>query len=54
MVWGLEMLLKLVSAGQITAARAKGIAEKIEAVNPEITKALLEGFKEKLAALRPG
>lgn len=53
-VWGLEMLLKLVSAGQITAARAKGIAEKIELVNPEITKALLEEFKEKLASLKPG
>ena len=51
-VWGLEMLHKLVTAGQITAARAKGIAEKIGALNPEITEALLGKFEEKLAFLK--
>ncbi len=50
-VWGLEMLLKLVSAGQITAARALGIAEKINEVNPEITDKILTEFKDKLGAV---
>ncbi len=50
MVWGLEMLLKLVSAGQITNARAMGIAEKIGSINPEITAKILVEFKAKLAA----
>jgi hypothetical protein len=50
-VWGLEMLLKLVSAGQITNARALGIAERIGSINPEITAKILAAFKEKLAAL---
>ena len=45
------MLLKLVSAEQITNARALGIAEKIGAINPEITAKLLTEFKEKLAVL---
>lgn len=49
-VWGLEMLLKLVSAGQITNARAMGIAEKIGSINPEITAKILVEFKAKLAA----
>ena len=51
-VWGLEMLHKLVTAGQITVARARGIAEKIGALNPEITEALLAKFEEKLASLK--
>jgi hypothetical protein len=46
------MLLKLVSAGQITAARARGVAGKIGARNPEITEAVLGIFKEKLASLK--
>ena len=46
------MLLKLVSARQITVARAKGIAEKIGTLNPEITEPLLEKFKEKLESLK--
>jgi hypothetical protein len=50
-VWGLEMLLKLVSAEQITNARALGIAERIGALNPEITAKILAEFKDKLAAL---
>lgn len=50
-VWGLEMLLKLVSAGQITKARALGMAERIGALNPEITAKILDEFKEKLAAV---
>lgn len=50
-VWGLEMLLKLVSVGQITNARAMGIAEKIGALNPEITVRILAEFKEKLDML---
>jgi len=47
-VWGLEMLLKLVSVEQITSARALGVAERIGAINPEITEAILLNFKEKL------
>jgi hypothetical protein len=50
-VWGLEMLLKLVSAGQITKARAKGIAERIGVFNPEITGKLIAEFVDKLAGL---
>ncbi len=50
-VWGLEMLLKLVSAGQITNARALGIAERIGAINPEITAKILVEFKDKLVKL---
>ncbi|MFZ4618694.1 MAG: hypothetical protein ACOYM2_21220 [Rectinemataceae bacterium] len=50
-VWGLEMILKLVSVGQITNARALGIAEKIGSINPEITAKILAEFKDKLAAL---
>ena len=50
-VWGLEMLLKLVSVGQITNARAMGIAEKIGSINPEITAKILAEFTNKLAAL---
>jgi len=50
-VWGLEMLLKLVSAGQITKARAKGIAERIGTFNPEITSKLIGEFIDKLTGL---
>jgi hypothetical protein len=53
-VWGLEMLLKLTSAGQITNARALGIAEKIGEVNPEITDKITVEFKGKLTNLRKG
>jgi rRNA-processing protein FCF1 len=49
-VWSLEMLQKLVAAEQITVARAKGIAKKIGAFNPEITEVLLGRFEEKLAS----
>ena len=47
-VWGLEMLLKLVASAQITVARARGVAEKIGEINPEITPEILASFKEKL------
>lgn len=50
-VWGLEMLLRLVAAGQITSARSLGIAERIGEVNPEITPEILAGFKDKLFGL---
>ena len=50
-VWGLEMLLKLVSAGQITVDRAGGIAERIGILNPEIKDDVLRKFREKLASL---
>jgi len=51
-VWGLEMLLKLVLVGQVTNARAMGIAEKIGSLNPEITAKILAEFKDKLDILR--
>lgn len=44
-VWGLEMLAKLVEAQQITKARAIDIATKIQKINPEISEALLADFK---------
>ena len=47
-IWGLEMLLLLVSNSQIKKARAKGIAEKIHKNNPEITKKILSEFLSKL------
>lgn len=50
-VWGLEMLLKLVSAEQITNARALGIAERIGALNTEITAKILAEFKDKLRSI---
>lgn len=50
-VWGLEMLLKLVTAGQITKARAKGIAERIGVFNPEINDNLIAEFIDKLTGL---
>lgn len=50
-VWGLEMLLKLVKSAQITSARALGIAEKIGEVNPEITPKILATFKDKVTNL---
>jgi len=48
-IWGLEMLIKLVSSSQITSARALGIAEKIAEVNPEITCEIVKAFMEKLS-----
>jgi rRNA-processing protein FCF1 len=50
-VWGLEMLLILVKAGQITAARAGGVAEKVSVLNPEITPFILDTFKKLLLSL---
>jgi hypothetical protein len=47
-VWGLEMLLKLVTTGQITGARALGIAERMGELNPEITSEILAVFRVKL------
>jgi hypothetical protein len=44
-VWGLEMLVKLVEARQITKARAIDIATHIRMINPEISEALLADFK---------
>jgi rRNA-processing protein FCF1 len=50
-VWGLEMLAKLVEAQQITKARAIDIATHIRMINPEISEALLADFKAMLAKL---
>ena len=47
-VWGLQMLLKLVEAGLITVAYAEKIARKINQVNPEINEKVLNGFLDKL------
>lgn len=52
-VWGLEMLILLVTDGQITKARAKGIAEQIAMINPEICNSLFESFCEKLESIKP-
>jgi hypothetical protein len=50
-VWGLEMLLLLVTNRQITQARARDIAKKINIDNPEITDKILADFLGKLAHL---
>lgn len=50
-VWGLEMLVKLVEARQITKARAIDIATHIRMINPEISEALLADFKAMLSKL---
>lgn len=50
-VWGLEMLLLLVSSSQITKARALDVASKISAINPEITERLIASFCDKLNRL---
>jgi len=50
-VWGLSMLLLLVSSRQITKARALDVAVRINADNPEITDQILEDFKAKLSKL---
>ncbi len=47
-VWGLEMLLKLVEAKLITSTHAEKIARKIHHVNPEINEKILSNFLEKL------
>lgn len=48
-VWGLEMLAKLVEAQQITKTRAIDIAMCIQMINPEISEALLTDFKAMLS-----
>lgn len=50
-LWGLEMLLVMVSASQITSARALEIAEKIAEINPEITTEIVTTFKDKLSGM---
>lgn len=53
-VWGLEMLLILVSDRRITKARARDIAIKINEDNPVITKNVLDDFLEKLNEFKVG
>ncbi len=47
-IWGLEMLLKLVEANFITASHAEKMARKINQVNPEINDKILQAFLTKL------
>lgn len=47
-VWGLQMLLKLVEADLITVTCAEKIAKKINQVNPEINNEILQKFLNKL------
>ena len=47
-VWGLQMLLKLVEADLITATHAEKVARKINQVNREINDKLLQEFLDKL------
>ena len=51
-VWGLQMLLKLVEAGLITVVYAEKIARKINQVNPEINEKVLNGFLDKLKKIQ--
>jgi rRNA-processing protein FCF1 len=50
-VWGLEMLLKLVEGNLLTATHAEKIARKINQVNPEINEKVLSEFLEKLSKI---
>ena len=47
-VWGLQMLLKLVESDLITVSYAEKIARKIHQLNPEITDIILQNFLDKL------
>ena len=47
-VWGLQMLLKLVEADLITVTHAEKVARKINLVNREINDKLLQEFLDKL------
>ncbi|MBO7485609.1 MAG: hypothetical protein J6T84_06060 [Spirochaetaceae bacterium] len=47
-VWGLEMLLKLVDIDLITKTHAEKIAKRIHQVNPEINDEILQDFMAKL------
>jgi hypothetical protein len=47
-VWGLEMLLMMVSAGRITLSRAREAAIRIQNDNPLITKTTLREFLRQL------
>ena len=47
-VWGLEILLKLVDAHLLTITQAEKIAKKINQVNPEINETILQDFFDKL------
>jgi CMP-2-keto-3-deoxyoctulosonic acid synthetase len=48
------MLLKLVSVGSITLARAHDAAIMIQSDNPLITQAILDNFLRQLAKLKSG
>ena len=50
-VWGLEMLLKLVEGNLLTATHAEKIARKINQVNPEINEKVLNDFLDKLKGI---
>lgn len=43
-VWGLEMLLLLVGSGGLAESRAKRVATRIHADNPQITQKVLDDF----------
>jgi hypothetical protein len=43
-VWGLEMLLLLVDCGTLAEPRARRVAMKIHAENPQITKKVIDDF----------
>lgn len=49
-VWGLQIILKLVESNLITVSHAEKIARKIDQVNPEINNKILEDFLAKLMA----
>ncbi len=51
-VWGLEMLLKLVESNLLTATHAEKIARKINQVNPEINEKVLKDFLDKLKGIK--
>lgn len=50
-MWGLELLLKLVQQGYLPATEALEIVQNISRVNTNITPAILHDFEKKLSAL---
>jgi hypothetical protein len=51
-VWGLELLVELVTADALSAAHAVAAAERMHAANPFfLNEALLDAFRAKLDTL---
>lgn len=48
-VWGLEIMLQLVKAGHVSAAKAIEVAQSIHSINPlYITQKIVDAFRRKV------